>query len=66
MRRSIFMSLVLLVGLSFGLFNSSCRQAQQTETEVETEVGTEMETETEMEMETEVEADMEMEADSAM
>jgi len=42
MRKSVFMSLVLLAGLSLGVLNSSCRQTQQSGTEPETEMGTEM------------------------
>jgi hypothetical protein len=54
MRKSILLSFLLLAGLSFGVFNSSCNQAQQTDqetgTEMETEMGTEMEMEAEAEM----------------
>lgn len=40
--------MVLLTGLSFGMLNTSCRQAQQNGQETETEMGTEMESEAAM------------------
>lgn len=48
MKKSIFLSMFLLAGLSIGVLNSSCRQTQQADPETETEMGTDMGVEAEM------------------